>query len=272
MNHSQATLAATGSYAPVNGLEMYYEIHGSGQPLVLIHGGFGMVSMFQQLIPALAATRQVIAVELQGHGHTADINRAFSFEAMSDDIAALIRHLGHEKADLFGYSLGGGVALFTAIRHPETVRKLVLLSVPHKSEGWYPEVRAGMSAISVEGVSGSFMHEAYTAIAPKPDKWPVLVSKTRALLNERPYDLSAEVAALQLPVLIIAADADGFSPAHAAEMFALLGGGQRDAGWDGSQRPQSQLAILPGVTHYSIFMRTDLLVPCVLPFLDAPLP
>ena len=139
-----------GRYANVNGLRMYYEIHGKGQPLVLLHGGLGVIGMFEQILPGLVETRQVIGVELQAHGHTADINRPLSFDLMADDIAALIKHLGLKSADIFGYSLGGGVALQTAIRHPDVVRKLVIVSAPYKSDGWYPEVRAGMSAMNAE--------------------------------------------------------------------------------------------------------------------------
>jgi len=161
-----------GNYALVNGLELYYEIHGTGQPLILIHGGLGVIGMFEQLLPELAGTRQVIGVELQGHGHTADIERPLSFESMADDIAALIKHLGLEKADIFGYSLGGGVALQTAIRHPDVVSKLVIVSAPYESAGWYPENRAGMAAMNAEAARtwiGSPMHQAYVSVAPKPE-------------------------------------------------------------------------------------------------------
>jgi pimeloyl-ACP methyl ester carboxylesterase len=261
---------ANGNYALVNGLNLYYEIHGSGKPLVLLHGGFGAGGMFQQLIPALASTRQVIVADLQAHGRTADIDRPLTLEAMGDDIAALITYLGHEKADLFGYSLGGGVALQTAIRHPKVLSKLILLSAPYKSEGWYPEMRAAMGQADAKGMEGTIMHQFYMQIAPRPQDWPVLIAKMNALLSERPYDLTAEVKALQAPTLVMCGDADGFPPSHAVEMYGLLGGSKGDAGWDGKQRPPSQLAILPGTTHYSSFMRVDLLMPAVIPFLDPP--
>ncbi len=148
-------------YAQVNGLNIYYEIHGSGEPLVLLPGGFMSVEATGEIVPQLAATRRVIGVELQGHGHTADIERPLRFELMADDIAALIRQLGLEQADILGYSLGGGVGLQTAIRHPEVVRKLVLVSTVFKRHGWFPEVLAGMAAISVEGFAGSPIHEEY---------------------------------------------------------------------------------------------------------------
>jgi pimeloyl-ACP methyl ester carboxylesterase len=145
-------------YASVNGLNLYYEIHGSGEPLILLPGGFMTVEAMGEIVPQLAATRRVIGVELQGHGHTADIERPLSFELMADDIAVLIRHLGLERADIFGYSLGGGVGLQTAIRHPEMVRKLVIASTPFKRNGWYPEVLAGMASISVEAFAGTPIH------------------------------------------------------------------------------------------------------------------
>ncbi|HEU5441263.1 MAG TPA: alpha/beta hydrolase, partial [Ktedonobacterales bacterium] len=171
-------------YATVNGLDIYYEIHGSGEPLIVLPGGFMTVEATGAIVPQLAASRRVIGVELQGHGHTADIERALRFESMADDIAALIEHLGLERADLFGYSLGGGVALQTAIRHPEIVRKLTLVSTPFKRDGWYPEVLMGMAAISVEGFAGTPIYEAYLKTSPKPEAWPTFVAKMRYLLGE----------------------------------------------------------------------------------------
>jgi pimeloyl-ACP methyl ester carboxylesterase len=276
------TLAASGAsaqtqpetgYAPVNGIELYYEIHGTGDPLVLIHGGVGLIEMFGPLLPALAAGRQVIAVDLQAHGRTADIDRPLTFEAMADDIAALITWLGLEQADVMGYSLGGGVALQTAIRHPDLVRKLVLVSAPFSQDGWYPEnvVAMGqMGPAAAEPMMATPMYQAYAAVAPRLADWPVLLTKLGELLRQD-YDWTAEVAALTIPTLLVVGDADMVRTAHAVEFFALLGGGQRDAGWDGAGRPASQLAILPGVTHYDIFMRPELAA-AVTPFLDAPLP
>ncbi len=262
-----------GKYAKVNGLNLYYETYGAGQPLVLLHGGLGDIGMFAQLVPALAGSRQVIGVELQAHGHTADIDRPLSFEHMADDIAALLKHLKLEQADLLGYSLGGGVALQTAVRHPELVRKLVVVSAPCRSDGWYPEGRAGMGSMNAEIAKtwvGSPMHQAYAAIAPRPDDWPALVGKLGQLLRQD-YDWSSAVAALKTPTLIAVGDADGVRTAHAVEFFELLGGGQRDAGWDGSGMPNARLAILPATTHYDI-LNSPLLAPSVTTFLDAPMP
>ncbi len=264
---------AQGKYADVNGLKMYYETHGEGKPLILLHGGLGGVDMFAQLLPALAEGRQVIAVELQGNGHTADIDRPFSFQQMADDIAALIAHLKFEQADLAGYSLGGGVALQTAIRHPGMVRKLVLISTPFKSDGWYPENRAGMKAMNAQAAQalvGSPPHQAYIKAAPRPEDWPVLVSKTGQVVGQD-YDWSEQVAKIKMPTMIVIGDADAVRPAHAVRFFELLGGGQKDAGWDRSGMPSARLAVLPGTTHYDIFS-SPLLAPVIGAFLDAPAP
>ena len=261
-----------GSYAPVNGLNIYYEVHGRGKPLVMLHGGMGTVDMFAQLLPALAETRQVIAVELQAHGHTGDVDRPLSFELMADDIATLVKQLQLNTADIFGYSLGGGVALQTAIRHPDVVRKLVVASAGFKRDGWYPEVLAGMSAMNAEIAKtwvGSPMHEAYASVAPRPEDWPTLVGKLGELLR-KDYDWSAGVSGLKAPTLILVGDADGVRLPHAVEMFALLGGGLADVGF--GPPPKSQLAVLPGTTHFTILTRTDLLLPIIPPFLDAPIP
>jgi pimeloyl-ACP methyl ester carboxylesterase len=269
---AMTTPGPTTGYAAVNGLQLYYEIYGAGRPLVLLHGGLGVTGMFAQLLPALAATRQVIAVELQAHGHTADIARPLSFEHMAGDIAALIGHLGLGTADLCGYSLGGGVALQTAIRHPEVVRKLVILSATYQRKGWYPEVLAGMGAMNAEAAAamvGSPMHDAYTAAAPRPEDWPVLVDKTGQLLRQD-YDWSAGVATLPMPTLIVVGDADSVRTQHAVDMYGLLGGGQADGAMGGL--PRAQLAILPGTTHFTILDRLDLLLPIIPPFLDAPPP
>jgi pimeloyl-ACP methyl ester carboxylesterase len=260
-----------GQYAPINGLNLYYETYGSGPPLVLLHGGFGVIrQMFGHLIPLLAAQRQVIAVELQGHGHTGDIDRPLRFEAMADDIAGLLGHLGLEQADVCGYSLGGGVALQTAIRHPAMVSKLVLISAPARRQGWYPETLAGMAAVNGTVAAtwvGSPMHEAYAAVAPNVDDWPTLADKLNELLG-REYDWSAQVGALPMPVLIVVGDADAVRTSHAVEMFGLLGGGQQPAGL-GVPLPQGRLAILPGTTHYDLIFRTDLLLPILTTFLAA---
>jgi pimeloyl-ACP methyl ester carboxylesterase len=265
---------ARSGYASVNGVNLYYEIHGTGSPIVLLHGGLGMVGMFGQFLPALAAGRQVIAVELQGHGHTADIDRPFSFELMADDVAALITHLGLEKADVAGYSLGGGVAIQTAIRHPELMRKLVIISAACKRNGWYPEVLEGMAAMNAQAAMamvGSPPHAAYTSMAPNPEGWTAMVSKTGDLLRQD-YDWSSDVATITASALIVVGDADSVRPDHALEMYKLLGGGPVILTPDGrmGEQPKSQLAVLPGTTHFNILDRMDLLLSIIPPFLDAP--
>jgi len=233
-------------YASVNGLNLYYEIHGNGQPLILLPGGFMTVEAMGELVPQLAATRRIIGVELQGHGHTADIERELRFELMADDIAALIRYLGLEQADIFGFSLGGGVGLQTAIRHPEVVRKLALASTAFKRDGWYPEVLAGMASISVDTFAETPIHEAYLKTSPRPEAWPTFVAKMRQLLSED-YDWAEGVASLKTSTLILVGDADGLRLAHAVEFFGLLGGGKADG--DMSGLPAAGLAVLPVTTH-----------------------
>ena len=262
-----------GDYAEVNGLEMYYEIHGTGQPLILLHGGVGAIEMFGEVLPLLAQGRQVIAVDLQAHGRTADIDRPLSFELMADDIAALVWHLGLERADVMGYSLGGGVALQTAIRHPEVVRKLVLVSTPFERDGWYPEVLAGMGQMgpgAAEPMKQTPMYQLYASVAPRPEDWPVLLTKLGQLLKQD-YDWSEDVAAIEAPTMIVVGDADSVRTAHAVRFFELLGGGLAEAGWDGSGMSSARLAILPAKTHYDIFS-SPALASTVAPFLDAPMP
>ncbi len=270
--NGQPAKASNGNYAEVNGLKLYYEIHGpqssTQTPLVLLHGGLGMIEMVGNLVSVFSQARQVIGVDLQGHGRTADVDRPLRYETMGDDIAALIRHLGIAKADVLGYSLGGGTALRTAIQHPDLVRRLVLVSAPFKRNAWFPEVLAGMAqmnAASAEFMKGSPMYQTYVSVAPKPENFPVLVEKTGDLLRQ-PYDWSNEVKALPMPVMLVFADADSVPPSHVAEFFGLLGGGQRDANWDSSGMTQHRLAILPGQTHYDLFA-SPLLPTVVQPFL-----
>jgi len=255
-------------YAPVNGLNLYYEIRGTGEPLILLHGGVVGITMFGPNLAALAEKRRVIAVELQGHGHTADIDRPMGYEAMADDIAALIKHLKIERTDVMGYSLGGGVALQTAIRHPELVRKLVVVSAPFRRDGFYPEVLAAMAQMGPaagEGMKQSPLAQLYPNV-----NWARLFTKLGDLLR-KDYDWSKEVASIKSPTMIVFADADAIRPAHIIEFFGLLRGGQKDAGLDGSGRPVAQLAILPGLTHYNISSSPSLAT-AVTPFLEAPLP
>jgi pimeloyl-ACP methyl ester carboxylesterase len=224
--------------------------------------------MFGPNLPALAEKRQVIAVELQGHGRTVDIDRPLSYEAMADDIAALIKYLGLQKVDVMGYSLGGGVALQTAIRHPELVRKLVVVSAPFRRDGFYPEILATMAQMGPgagEAMKQSPLYKLYPNV-----NWAVLFTKLGDLLR-KDYDWSKEVAAIKAPTMIVFADADAVRTAHIVEFYGLLGGGQKDAGMDGSGKPVDQLAVLPGLTHYNI-SSSPALASVVTPFLDLPLP
>ena len=253
-------------YAPVNGLEMYYEIHGKGDPLILLHGGVGGIEMFGSNLPALAKNRMVIAADFQAHGRTADIDRPLRFEWMADDIAALIKYLGIEKADVLGNSLGGGIALQTAIRHPDLVRKLILVSTVFKRDGWYPEVLTAFAQMGPQ--AAQVMQQSPLAkLYPSVD-WGTLFTKIGEL-EGRDYDWSKDVASLQMPTLLIFADADSIRLSHITEFYELRGGGKRDAGLDGSGRPINQLAILPGVTHYTIDSSPGLAATAI-PFLDAP--
>jgi len=265
------TVETTEGYAPVNGVQMYWRSYGEGgTPLVVVHGGFGLVDTWGGLLEQLAERRRVIAVELQGHGRTADVDRPFRRESFGDDLAALIEHLGLGQADLLGYSLGAACSLQAAIRHPDRIRKLVLVSTAYKSDGWFPEVREGMAQVGSGGfemMRQSPAYAAYAAVAPDVDAFPALMDRTGDLLRQ-PFDSTEEVRALRPPTLLVYADADSIPPSHAAEFFALLGGGLRDANWDGSLRPASRLAVLPGRTHYDI-TGSPLLAPAVVDFLDS---
>jgi pimeloyl-ACP methyl ester carboxylesterase len=256
-----------GTYAAVNGINLYYEIHGTGKPLIMLHGGLGTFEMFAALSPTLALNHQVIGVDLYGHGRTALTDRPMHVGYMADDIAGLIQHLGLEQADILGYSLGGAVALQTAIRHPERVNKLVVISTPFKRTGWYPEIQAGMTSIAPEFFIGTPIHDGYMRVAPKPEDFPRFVANIKDALSQD-YDWTELVSALRTPTLLIAGDSDAFPASHAVEFFNLLGGSLKDAGWNGENLIPSQLALLPGTTHYNIVFRADLLLPVIAPFLD----
>jgi pimeloyl-ACP methyl ester carboxylesterase len=262
-----------GAYADVNGINLYYETHGSGRPLVLLHGGLGSGVMLGPIVPRLAEHHQVIAVDLQGHGRTADVDRPITLETMGDDIGALIGHLGVGRPDLMGYSLGGGVAFQVALRHPGLVRKLVLVSTYLRKDAAYQaigEQQQQLSGAAAPMLRETPMYELYARVAPRPDDFPRLLDKMGAWMAED-FDYTDQFRAIQVPTLYVAADADMFPPSHAVEAFELLGGGQRDGGWMGEGRPAGghALAILPGLQHYNIFA-SPLLAEVALAFLDAP--
>jgi pimeloyl-ACP methyl ester carboxylesterase len=262
-----------GKYADVNGIKLYYEVHGTGHPLILLHGGLGAMSMFGPNLPALAKGRQVIAVDLQGHGRTADIDRPISPELMAGDIAALIKHLKLDRPHLMGYSLGGGVAFFTALRYPELIGKLVVVSTMFKRSAYYPEILVQQGQVgpeAAEAMKQTPMYQLYASIAPRPEDWPRLLGKLGDAMKGD-FDFSKEIPNIKATTMIVAGDSDIFPPSHAVEFFGLLGGGKRDGGWDGSGRPNARLAILPGVTHYTMG-NAPALAAAVIPFLDEPAP
>ena len=260
-------------YADVNGINLYYETHGAGRPLILLHGGLGSGEMFGPLLPALAEGHQVIAVDLQGHGRTADIDRPISVQLMAGDIAALILHLGLDKPDIVGYSLGGGVAFFTALQHPELIARLVVVSVNIRRSAIYAEMlvqQGQLNAAAAEFMKDTPMYELYARVAPRPDDFPRLLDKMGESMA-KDFDFTEEFRGLKVPTLFACADADMFPPSHAVEAFELLGGGQRDGGWMSEGRPAGghALAIVPGMTHYNI-CQSPVLAAAINSFLDVP--
>jgi pimeloyl-ACP methyl ester carboxylesterase len=261
----------TGQYADVNGINLYYETHGAGRPMILLHGGLGSGEMFGPVLPQLAEHHEVVTVDLQGHGRTADIDRPIDIRLMAGDIAALIEHLGLTKPDIVGYSLGGGVALQTAVRHPAAVRRLVAVSANIRSDAIYPEMRAQQSqvnAAAIDFLKDTPMYQLYQRVAPRPEDFPRLLTKIGESMS-KPFDFTDDVRGLQVPTLIVAADADMAPPSHYVEVFKLLGGGLKDGGWMGEGRPKGghALAILPGLTHYNIFS-SPLFAAATLAFLE----
>src|ERR1700761_1171280 len=239
------------SYADIDGLALWYDDRGSGDPLILLHGGIGGSEMFDPILGTLARDRRLITVDLPGHGHTASPDRPLRYEEMAGQIAGLIRHLGLGQTDLMGLSLGGGVALRTAIQHPALVRRLIVVSAPFRQDGWFPEVVAGQSALGPEAaemMKGSPFYATYAKVALRPGDWVQHVSEVGELLRHD-YDWSAGIADITADVLLVFADTDSVRPAHIVDLFGLLGGGLSDPGWDGTTGP-AQLAILPGHTHY----------------------
>ncbi len=264
-----ATTPKTG-YAAVNGLEMYYEIHGSGQPLVLLHGGFSTIDIdFGRALPALAATRQVIATELQGHGHTADIDRPLSYALMAGDVAALLGHLGVAQADVFGYSVGAAVSIELALQQPDLVRKLVLATPSTNWSGLHPGLLTGLETMTPEVMYGSPFHDAYLELAPRPEDFETLFAKKQAMDRAWAGWSDETIQSITAPVLLIAGDADIVRPEHVVELFRLFGGG---VAGDIAGLPPSRLAILPGTTHITLVHRGEWLAAMVTEFLDAPMP
>jgi pimeloyl-ACP methyl ester carboxylesterase len=260
-------------YAPVNGVEVYYAVYGTGKPLILLHGGVGAIEMFGPVLGELAKTHQVIGVDLQAHGRTLPFDRPMSFEAMAADVAALIKFLGYDKVDVMGYSMGGSVALRTAIDHPEVVDKLVLVSTPYAFAGWHDYNREGMKQMSgqlAEPMKQTPMYAMYAQIAPDVSNWPKLLEQLGSMIG-RDYDWSAAIPSIKSPTLLVVGDYDAVRIQHATKFFELLGGGQKDGMWDGSGMTPNRFAVVQSATHYTLFSDPRL-AETVLPFLDAPKP
>ena len=257
----------TTGYAPVNGLKMYYEIHDNGDPVVLLHGSFMTITNnWTGMIAQLSKSRQVIAVEMQGHGRTADINRDFSYENLADHIAALLEYLKIKQADVVGYSMGGGVAMQLAIRHPEKVRKVVSISAVFRHDGWVKEALEMFPRLEPGMFKGSPIEIEYKKLSPTPDKFATFVKRV-IQMDIKPYDFGAgKLKATKAPMLFIHGDADGVRFDHIAEMFRLKGG---EIFGDMRPRSESRLAILPNTTHVTLMERLDVIVPMINDFLNA---
>lgn len=263
------TQTVRSGHAEAGGISYYYEVRGQGEPLLLLHGGLGSIDMFAPLLPALAEKRQVIAVDLQGHGRTPLGDRPIDLVAMGADMATILQQLGVKQADVLGYSLGGGVGFQLAVQHPEMVRRLALVSAGYAQDGFYPEMlpqQAAVGAGMAEMMKGTPMYTSYVAVAPKPEDFPRLLDAMGAMMR-KPYDFSADVPKLTMPVMLVFGDSDMYRPEHVVKFYQLLGGGLRDAGWQREHMSRNRLAILPGATHYDIFLSPQLPA-TVLPFLN----
>jgi pimeloyl-ACP methyl ester carboxylesterase len=253
----------------VNGVNYYYEIHGTGEPLLLLHGGLGSIDMFRPIMPKLAEHRQVIAVDLQGHGRTPLGRPTISPVDIGNDMSQLLTKLGYKQVDVFGYSFGGATAIRLAIQHPEKVRRLALLSTPFAQSGFYPEMlpqQAAVGAAMADAMKQTPMYQSYMSVAPDPKEFPKLLDAMGAMMRQ-PYDWSDNVKALKMPVMLVYGDSDMYRPEHIVQFYQLLGGGLHDAGWGREHMSRNRLAILPNATHYDVFL-SPMLAPTILPFLD----
>ncbi|MGH6782942.1 MAG: alpha/beta fold hydrolase [Sphingomonadaceae bacterium] len=264
-----AVKPAKSGYVEANGIRYYCEIHGEGEPLLLLHGGLGSIDMFGPVLPALAKNRQVIAVDLQGHGRTALGERDIDLAAIGDDLATIVKRLGYTKVDVLGYSFGGGAAFRMAVQHPDVVRRLAMVSAGYSDDAFYPELRAQqaqVNAAAADFMKDTPMYKSYMAVAPRPEDFPKLLQKIGDFMRKH-YDYSADAATLKMPIMLVFGDSDMYRPEHVVKFYQLLGGGLRDAGWARDTMSQNRLAILPNRTHYDIFMAPEL-VTTVLPFLN----
>jgi pimeloyl-ACP methyl ester carboxylesterase len=253
-----------------NGVNYYYEIHGRGEPLLLLHGGLGSFDMFRPTaLPALAKERQVIGLDLHGHGRTALGERPINLVDIGNDLAIVLKQLGYEKVDVLGYSFGGGAGFRLAVQHPTLVRRLVIASAPYAQDGFHPEMlpqQAAVGAAMADAMKETPMYTSYVAVAPRPQDFPRLLDRMGELMRT-PYDWSEDVKKLQMPVMLVYGDADMIRPDHIVRFYQLLGGGLRDAGWGREHMSKNRLAILPDLTHYEVFM-SPLFVSAALPFLN----
>ena len=256
-------------HAAINGVNYYYAVYGKGEPLLLLHGGLGQIEMFGPNLALLAKTREVIGVDLHGHGRTDLGNREISLIDMGDDLAALLKKLGYQKVDVMGYSMGGGTAFRLAVQHPEMVRRLVIVSSGMSQDQFYPEMlpqQAAVGSAMFEQMKGTPMYQSYAAVAPHPEDFPKLLDRMGAYMR-KPYDWSADVKKLTMPTMLVYGDSDMMRPEHIVKFYQLLGGGLKDAGWQREHMSQNRLAILPNKTHYDIFLGTEV-TETALPFLD----
>ena len=263
------SVATKKGHVMANGVNYYYEIHGRGEPLLLLHGGLGSIDMFGPVLPMLAKERQVIGVDLHGHGRTALGERPISLIDMGDDMATVLKQLGYENVDVLGYSLGAGVAFRLAVQHPALVRRLALVSAGYAQDGFYPEMlpmQAQVGAAMAEAMKETPMYKSYAAIAPRPQDFPKLLDRMGEAMR-KPYDWSEDVKKLQMPVMLVYGDSDMFRLEHVVRFYQLLGGALKDAGWMREHMSRNRLAILPNLTHYEIFM-SPALVTTALPFLN----
>jgi pimeloyl-ACP methyl ester carboxylesterase len=256
-------------YVPANGVNYYYEIHGRGEPLLVLHGGLGSIDMFGPVLPMLTKERQVIGVDLHGHGRTALGERPISLIDMGDDMATVLKTLGYGNVDVLGYSLGGGVGFRLAVQHPALVRRLALVSAGFSQDGFYPEMlpmQAQVGAAMADAMKETPMYIGYKAIAPKPEEFPKLLDRMGELMRT-PFDWSEDVKKLTMPVMLVYGDSDMFRLEHVVRFYQLLGGGLKDAGWMREHMSKNRLAILPDLTHYEVFLAPQMAA-TVLPFLN----